>query len=142
MRLINVKSLEIEEFSGSNVPEYAILSHTWSATEATFNEWTKPWARLRKRKTPAFAKITSTCRQARRDGLSHAWIDTVCINKSSSAELSEAINSMFAWYEKAHTCYVYLSDVSNGRRGGQTDPLDMLRRSRWFTRGVCKTSVT
>ena len=46
-----------------------------------------------------------------KDGLSHAWIDTCCIDKSSSAELSEAINSMYTWYEVAQVCYAYLEDV-------------------------------
>ncbi|KAG7285646.1 hypothetical protein NEMBOFW57_010275 [Staphylotrichum longicolle] len=34
------------------------------------------------------------------------------IDKSSSAELSEAINSMYRWYQEAHICYAYMSDVS------------------------------
>jgi hypothetical protein len=33
------------------------------------------------------------------------------IDKLSSAELSEAINSMFRWYQQAGICYAYLSDV-------------------------------
>ncbi|OIW27820.1 hypothetical protein CONLIGDRAFT_551906, partial [Coniochaeta ligniaria NRRL 30616] len=60
-----------------------------------------------------------------RDGLAYVWIDTICIDKSSSAELSEAINSMFKWYRNAAICYAYLSDVPQVR----------LEYSRWFTRG-------
>jgi hypothetical protein len=33
------------------------------------------------------------------------------IDKTSSAELSEAINSMFRWYQEAEVCYAYLADV-------------------------------
>jgi hypothetical protein len=33
-----------------------------------------------------------------------------CIDKSSSAELSEAINSMYRWYKTSAICYAYLSD--------------------------------
>lgn len=42
-----------------------------------------------------FSKIYMTCLQALRDGLDYVWVDTCCIDKSSSAELSEAINSMY-----------------------------------------------
>jgi hypothetical protein len=36
--------------------------------------------------------------QAEKDGLRYFWVDTCCIDKSSSAELSTAITSMFRWY--------------------------------------------
>lgn len=32
------------------------------------------------------------------------------LDKMSSSELSEAINSMFRWYKDAEVCYAYLSD--------------------------------
>lgn len=72
--------------------------------------------------------------QARRDGLSHIWVDTVCIDKTSSAELSEAINSMFKWYEGAMICYVYLADMPSYPTSG-VDLLELMGKSRWFTRG-------
>jgi hypothetical protein len=53
-----------------------------------------------------------------------------CIDKTSSAELSEAINSMFRWYKNAAVCYVYLSDVSRS-----DDLTPSMSKSRWFTRG-------
>ncbi|KAI1169964.1 heterokaryon incompatibility protein-domain-containing protein [Nemania sp. FL0916] len=134
MRLLNTRSLRIEEFTAANAPEYAILSHTWGKAEATFADWSRRLTRLRKSTTAGFAKILSTCKQARQDGLSYVWIDTVCIDKSSSAELSEAINSMFSWYEKANVCYVYLDDVSS-QPLGRSDEIDLLKKSRWFTRG-------
>jgi hypothetical protein len=69
-----------------------------------------------------------------------ASVDRVCINKSSSAELSEAINSMFRWYQKADMCYVYLSDVLSSGHGTdvQSSPTTWeadFRKSRWFSRG-------
>lgn len=60
--------------------------------------------------------------------------DTVCIDKTSSAELTEAINSMFEWYHAAEVCYAYLADVSSV----EVDRYDFnspFRQSRWFTRG-------
>lgn len=133
MRLINAKSLKIEEFGPRNLPKYAILSHTWGDCEPTLAEWRSVVTRRWKSNKAGFAKVFTTCKQARRDGLSHIWIDTVCIDKTSSAELSEAINSMFAWYEKAEICYVYLTDIPSPPRG--IDLLDLMGSSRWFSRG-------
>ncbi|KAI1077521.1 HET-domain-containing protein [Whalleya microplaca] len=84
-----------------------------------------------------YRKIVLTCDQARRDGLEWAWIDTCCIDKSSSAELSEAINSMYHWYEQADVCYTYLSDVQGAEfpRTRYVDgTIDTWRVSRWFAR--------
>lgn len=134
MRLINAKTLKIEEFGPRNLPKYAILSHTWGDCEPTFAEWRSVVTRRWKSSKPGFAKIFATCRQTCRDGLSHVWIDTVCIDKSSSAELSEAINSMFAWYKKAEVCYVYLTDIPSQPPSG-VDLLELMGSSRWFSRG-------
>src|SRR5438876_9441565 len=57
-------------------------------------------------------------------------VDTVCINKSSSAELSESINSMFHWCKNAAVCYVSLDDL---RPDASAE--DGLANCRWFTRG-------
>lgn len=127
MRLINCTTLELEEFFGSNIPPYAILSHTWGSEEVLFSDLP-----LRQPSTIAkagYQKIKLTCDQALRDGLAFAWVDTCCIDKSSSAELSEAINSMFDWYAGSSQCYAFLEDVVAGQF-----VLD-LPNSRWFTRG-------
>lgn len=55
-----------------------------------------------------------------------------CIDKQSSAELSEAINSMYRWYRKSTICYAYLEDVSLAE--GETATA-AIGHSRWFTRG-------
>ncbi|KAG7284237.1 hypothetical protein NEMBOFW57_010601 [Staphylotrichum longicolle] len=124
---------ETEEFIGSQIPPYAILSHTWSAAEQTLAHLSTPDAPLPATLQPSLAKVTRTLALAHtRDALAHAWVDTVCIDKSSSAELAEAINSMFAWYAAAAVCYVFLSDLAPG------SPADLERdlpRCRWFTRG-------
>jgi hypothetical protein len=65
---------------------------------------------LTKDKT-GYDKILFCGEQARRDDLQYFWVDTCCINKANNTELSEAINSMFHWYQNAVKCYVYLSDV-------------------------------
>lgn len=111
MRLINSKSLEMEEFIGRGIPPfgygippYAILSHTWGKEEVTFQDMQGSEAQNK----AGFSKILSCCEQAKRDGLEWVWIDTCCIDKTSSTELSEAINSMFAWYEESAVCYAFL----------------------------------
>jgi hypothetical protein len=127
MRLINCKTLHLEDFVRSSTSKYAILSHTWGSEEVSFATFTTDLAAARS--TAGFRKIELTCQQAIADGLEYAWVDTVCIDKSSSAELSEAINSMFHWYEDASVCYVYLSDVTKNGFAAE------FRKSRWFQRG-------
>ncbi|KAI3321939.1 HET-domain-containing protein [Xylariaceae sp. AK1471] len=127
MWLINAKSYELKEFLG-NVPPYAILSHTWGEDEVTFAEMSQREGQDKK----GYPKIRMTCEQALKDGLGWAWVDTCCIDKKSSAELSEAINSMFQWYESAAVCYTYLADMILA----EADSLRQLfRRCRWRTRG-------
>jgi hypothetical protein len=88
---------------------------------------------------PGYDKIRFCGEQARRDDLQYFWIDTCCIDKSSSNELQEAINSMFLWYRNVAKCYVYLSDVSRPALGADDKPSrpweSSFRKSRWFTRG-------
>ncbi|KAF5528527.1 Vegetative incompatibility protein HET-E-1 [Colletotrichum aenigma] len=130
MRLINTQTLELEDFPSNDlVPPYAILFHTWGDGEVTFHDWQDDEERAKKK---GFHKIQSTCRRAVQDDYSHAWVDTNCIDKSSSAELSEAINSMFAWYENAAVCYVYMPDVIQLPTKGYGTHF---QESRWFTRG-------
>lgn len=110
MRLINVDTFELDSFADHrNTPGYAILSHTWGEDEVLFRD-AQPVTEATKQKHGR-RKIENTCMQAKEDGLQYAWVDTCCIDKSSSAELSEAINSMFAWYEESNVCYAYLVDV-------------------------------
>lgn len=124
MRLLNATTLRVESIpAGSTRPEYAILSHRWTDDEVSFQEI---HAKGGGRKKRAFAKIKACCEMARRHGLSYVWVDTCCINQDSSAELSEAINSMFQWYREAKICYAYLWDAT-----GVEDFLG----SEWFDRG-------
>lgn len=118
----------------SNIPPYAILSHTWGAEEVTFKDISN---NVGKNKN-GYNKIRFCGEQAAKDGLQYIWIDTCCIDKSSSAELTEAINSMFRWYREAAKCYVYLSDVSTNDKNDLWMEIHWPRvflKSRWFTRG-------
>jgi len=105
MRLLNATTLEMKEFIGAGIPKYAILSHTWGEEEVSLLAMQD----LEKARTmKGFAKIQKCCGQALADGLDWVWVDTCCIDKTSSAELSEAINSMWAWYRDAFVCYAFL----------------------------------
>lgn len=129
MRLINTSTLIIEEFFGE-IPRYAILSHTWGEGEVSFQDYqNRPLASQKL----GYRKIISSCRQAFKDGLCYCWVDTCCIDKTSSAELSEAINSMYSWYQNSIVCYAYLADVSCEEDG--SFPLGSFNSSKWFTRG-------
>ncbi|KAH7079189.1 hypothetical protein BKA63DRAFT_551591 [Paraphoma chrysanthemicola] len=123
--------------SRSSVPGYAILSHTWGSDdeEVTFQDIKCGTGKGK----AGYRKIRFCREQAAKNGLDHFWIDTCCINKDSSAELHEAINSMFCWYQNAKKCYVYLSDVTDGISSTDKELSrswkPAFRQSKWFTRG-------
>jgi len=133
MRLINVKAFlereslirrrkrvdrrtKVFEFRDDEAAEYAILSHRWIAEEVDYDEMVglakvEGEERDEIRQRDGYRKILQSCNQAQKDGYEWLWVDTCCIDKRSSAELSEAINSMYLWYESAKVCYAYLHDV-------------------------------
>jgi hypothetical protein len=121
MWLLNTHTLKLEAFL-SRIPEYAILSHRWEeAEELSFGDVTAEYQHLK-----GYQKVVAFCEEARRDRFQYVWVDTCCIDKKSSADLGEAINSMYMWYKQAAICSVYLYDVE-GRNN--------ISRSSWFTRG-------
>lgn len=158
MRLIRVSDFTLHWLEDEQAPPYAILSHVWGPDEVLFGDIKNGTFRER----AGFAKLASFCRQAAEDGYEYGvgptpiqgqqptcwgfvlstllsnrrsaqWDDTCCIDKSDSAELSEAINSMFRWYQNSDVCYAYLEDVSVTH--DHDDPDGTFQRSRWFTRG-------
>ncbi|KAF2867129.1 kinesin light chain 1 [Massariosphaeria phaeospora] len=142
MRLLEIQhdgtiTLTEDLMGASNVPAYAILSHTWlPGQEVTFDEFKKSLGRDK----AGFDKIRFCAQQAQRDGLRYFWVDTCCINKADPVELQHAINSMFRWYQEATGCYVLLTDVlsaepATDRVPGMPAWEGGFRRSRWFTRG-------
>jgi len=108
IRLINVNTLSLEEFH-EKPPEYALLSHIWGDSEVSFQEWQRNEPDTREKQ--GYEKIGRACAEAAKLGYGYLWCDTNCIDKTSSAGLSEAINSMFAWYKNSAVCFAYLADV-------------------------------
>lgn len=135
MRLLSTKTLELTSFPDRNgeTPRYAILSHRWSANaddEVLYADIQNGKAST---KTAYDSKLAKAMEQARKashpsERFDWIWCDTCCIDKSSSAELSESINSMYAWYESAAVCYAYIDDKA-------FTSISELKESKWFTRG-------
>lgn len=119
MRLIDTTTLHLREFFDSQRPAYSILSHTWGSEEVNFQEWMEweegnPTQKARVEAKRGFQKIERACQVARAHRHDYIWVDTNCIDKKSSAELSEAINSMFSWYQAASICFIHLEDFPAG----------------------------
>ncbi|KAF2628424.1 hypothetical protein BU25DRAFT_35405 [Macroventuria anomochaeta] len=120
LRLVQVKadgSFSLARYESTSIPPYAILSHTWGndEDEVTYDDMRNKTGREK----TGYAKMAFCAKQVAEDGLQHFWIDTCCIDKSSSAELSEAITSMFRWYKNStHPTWI-----------------SAFRTSRWFNRG-------
>lgn len=134
MRLINTTTLNLSEnFFGENIPKrYAILSHRWGGAEPTLQLYEAAAAALYEME--GYKKIAAAAAIAKERGYEWIWIDTACIDETSSAELSESINSMFKWYRDADYCFAYLDDVI---------VQDDMKDSIWFTRGSvhCHTTL-
>ena len=146
MRLLHVDTREFREFFDEQVPPYAILSHRWGKREDEMSY--QEWISGHRKNCDGLRKIQQCCALALQDKLWWVWVDTCCIDKASSAELTEAINSMFQWYSKATKCYAYLADVNwpyelaVGRTGGIEDSSKTKQgrygtfgKSEWFERG-------
>ena len=135
MRLIHTESGELRYFNDEDIPPYAALSHTWGPEEVSYDEYLQP-TKLTKSKS-GYKKIQHFLQASAKVDVKYGWIDTCCINKDSSSELSEAINSMYAWYEAAVECLAYLEDVTYAKGGLSNMPFSLVDfgASRWFTRG-------
>ena len=127
MRLIHTSTRKLHEFY-DDIPEYAILSHTWDGREMTLQDFN----RVDAESLPGFEKVDKCCKLAASRDSEYVWIDTCCIDKNSSAELQEAINSMYRWYKNSAVCFAYLSDVSSNADMTQSTAF---KESLWFKRG-------
>lgn len=147
MRLISTQNLKVVSIREDEIPPYAILSHTWDKDEVTLQDMQGFGAKLLStasrinllKAKQGLRKVLDAARLAASEGHDWIWIDTCCIDKTSSAELSEAINSMYRWYQGSEICYVYLADALLGNKELQKSSDDLLgqliRESRWITRG-------
>ncbi|KAJ0108769.1 hypothetical protein J7T55_011260 [Diaporthe amygdali] len=134
MRLLSTKTLEVVSINEDEIPPYAILSHTWGKDEVTLQDMqgfgvkmlsTASRMNLLKAKQ-GLQKVLNAAKLSASEGYDWIWIDTCCIDKTSSAELSEAINSMYRWYQDSEICYVYLADTTVGDEELQNSSDDFL----------------
>jgi hypothetical protein len=117
-----------EPENSDDIPDYAIPSHCWRSEEVLFPYIAGGASIAQKKK--GYQKIEASCRVALGHNLQYLWWDTCCIDKSSSTELSEAINSMYEYYSKAKLCIAYLDAVENEVAGNVS-----IENAKWFTRG-------
>ncbi len=128
MRFLNTSTLQFEQIPDSKLHlegnQYAILTHRWGADEdeVSFQDVHLSTDLSRKR---GFGKIQGFCREALSANCRYGWVDTCCINKGDPNELSEAINSMYQFYQDSKICIAYLKDV----------PQKQLQDDEWFERG-------
>ncbi|KAL4082132.1 heterokaryon incompatibility protein-domain-containing protein [Scleroderma yunnanense] len=134
---------KVLESRDDEVTAYATLSHRWIDQEVDYDEMVK-LAKMEEeerdeiRQRDGYRKILDSCEQAKRDGYEWLWADTCCIDKRSSAELSEAINSMYRWYKNSRVCYVYLHDVPGPSFPTKDDKRTYPKSNgwpEWFSRG-------
>ncbi|KAL4077406.1 heterokaryon incompatibility protein-domain-containing protein [Scleroderma citrinum] len=138
---VSLESEVLKDFPDGE-KEYAILSHRWKE-EVDYTEMAelmrfKPEDRVKIKGRAGYQKILNSCKQAKAEKIEWLWADTCCIDKRSSSELSEAINSMYRWYENSKICYTYLHDVDveffptgpNGKKFPKSDGWP-----EWFSRG-------
>ncbi|KAF8196472.1 hypothetical protein BJ912DRAFT_111768 [Pholiota molesta] len=120
---------ELEAIEGcvSKYTRYAILSHTWireAPGEVTYADWRRGGLDSTH---PGHRKLVQFCQTSWAEhGVHLGWMDTVCINKESSAELDESIRSMYKWYRDASVCMTYLAETAS---------LPDMHLDPWFTRG-------
>ncbi|KAI6015428.1 hypothetical protein BKA83DRAFT_4129402 [Pisolithus microcarpus] len=105
--------------------QFAILSHRWGNDEPSLRD-IKDRNVYELEGDGGRLKLQNFCLLALKQDYVWAWSDTCCIDKESSAELQEAIGSMFSWYRNSALAIVHLSDVSNET---------LFTDSVWFKRG-------
>ncbi|KAK8071493.1 HET-domain-containing protein [Apiospora hydei] len=129
MRLLNTSTFQLRRLTeGELAPPYAALSHCWGTDEVVYDDLQNTsidWSQKH-----GFRKLMGACAEAvRNHQLDWLWADTVCIDRSSSAELSESINSMYRWYRNCSICLAYMGDACPS-----SSIEDALEKSQWMRR--------
>ncbi|KAJ8489333.1 hypothetical protein ONZ51_g2965 [Trametes cubensis] len=162
MRLLNTRTGQFVENIDPKVTRYAILSHVWDIRgEQSYQQVLAIWQKASRSSTSSQVSVKGRCKNAsaisildspelsvkirgfcaiaHQHGYGLGWMDSCCIDKTSSAELTEAINSMYLWYRKADVCYAYLADVHDDPNSSPYRPSERLCHeilsTRWHTRG-------
>lgn len=110
MRLINTETLKLEEFLSEDGLVYVALSHHWEEDEVSLKDM-ETLAKEQLESKKGYRKIARFCNKLKSRGYNYGWMDTCCIDKSSSAELSEAIDSMSDSTKTQQSASCTMSDV-------------------------------
>ncbi|KAI0355784.1 hypothetical protein OH77DRAFT_311714 [Trametes cingulata] len=150
MRLIHTKTGRFHVVDDPRTIRYAILSHVWARVgehhypEPTFQDIRRIQETHDAQNSTGTSsvlahlpeKIRRFCEVAAEHDYDYAWADMCCIDKTSSSELSEALNSMYDWYRYAGICYVFLHDVPTVTTAAELETRgSAFRNSRWHRRG-------
>ena len=108
--------------------KWTMFSHTWEGEEPTFQEVNLVDSVHNLDRSPLNEKLRRFCETAHEGDGRWVWSDTCCIDKSTSAILSQSLTSMYGWYGEAAETLVYLADVLSSAE------LGALTKSRWMTR--------
>ena len=121
--MLNTHTGKFEKFNDPRTVKYAILSHVWAKEglepRQPPEQDHQDVIRIQKSSSTdnvltddnLSKKISEACKRAKEDGYDYLWIDTCCIDKTSSAEISETLNAMFRYYSVAQVCYVLLVET-------------------------------
>lgn len=130
MRLLRTRTLDLEAFYDPGTrPRYAVLSHTWEpGRHLTYSDLAAdPEHAL---SGTGSELVRRACDVAQKLGHEYLWVECICVDGSSTAEVSEAVNSSFRWYQEASACLVYLADLPSEYPDDETS----WRECRWWTR--------
>ncbi|KAK7448853.1 hypothetical protein VKT23_013582 [Stygiomarasmius scandens] len=126
-RFIDTRSLRLVDVKDDDEISYAILSHRWiEGQEVSYQDLDDPSDSQLKTKG-GYIKIQKACFTARFYGYDYLWVDTCCIDQTDPEDVARNIGSMYAYYQNAAICVVYLHDMG--------PLLKSIAYSEWFTRG-------
>ncbi|KPM43048.1 hypothetical protein AK830_g3522 [Neonectria ditissima] len=115
MWLVNTVTFNLHQYDPTaRNPPYATLSHSSQGQGPNFRDLcnSDSWNLSAISHLPGIDTIFKACSKARTLGLGMLWADSVCVDRSSTADISEAVNSQFQICKNAQVCLVYLSDVN------------------------------
>lgn len=127
MKLLHIKTCQVVEVPDSQLPTYAVLSHTWSNQDILASNCRADDLR----RLEVHERTIRACQSAAHRGITHLWVDCLCIDSSSSADLDEAVNGSLRRLKKSSVCLAYLDDLP-----ADGPPLDesIWRRCRYWKR--------
>jgi hypothetical protein len=143
-RLLHTETLEVQGFGDEALPKYAAVSHTWSDEDLVLADLDD---RDCARQKVGYEKLLQLCVISRTIyNLQWVWIDTICVDHSSEAEVEEAVQAEFKLFRDSEICLAHLDDVFWPTEGhsatdscqditrSDADVVRLLGKSKWMKR--------